>query len=86
MVKRQKCAKRPMFLPIGAVARQLGFTEVTNFTKFFIRRVKMTPGAFRRSTGTLIGPPANITDGPGESLPTSCEVTGIQFAAEGRRP
>ncbi|MEW2402043.1 AraC family transcriptional regulator [Streptomyces sp. NPDC046862] len=35
-------------LPIGAVARQLGFTEVTNFTKFFIRRVNMTPGAFRR--------------------------------------
>jgi AraC-like DNA-binding protein len=73
-------------LPIGAVARQLGFTEVTNFTKFFIRRVKMTPGAFRRSTGTLIGPPANVTDGPGESLPTSCELTGIQFAAESCRP
>lgn len=35
-------------LPIGAIARQLGFTEVTNFTKFFIRRVSMTPGAFRR--------------------------------------
>jgi AraC-like DNA-binding protein len=35
-------------LPIGAIARQLGFSEVTNFTKFFIRRVNMTPGAFRR--------------------------------------
>ncbi|WP_369167399.1 AraC family transcriptional regulator [Streptomyces sp. R28] len=39
-------------LPIAAVARQLGFTEVTNFTKFFIRRVNMTPGAFRRSHNT----------------------------------
>ncbi|MFF7558602.1 AraC family transcriptional regulator [Streptomyces pseudovenezuelae] len=38
-------------LPVGAVARQLGFTEVTNFTKFFIRRVNMTPGAFRRVHG-----------------------------------
>lgn len=35
-------------LSIGAIARQLGFTEVTNFTKFFIRRTNTTPGAFRR--------------------------------------
>ncbi|WP_241826778.1 helix-turn-helix domain-containing protein [Streptomyces graminilatus] len=35
-------------LPLGAIARQLGFTEVTNFGKFFARRVNMTPGAFRR--------------------------------------
>ncbi|MFD4596524.1 AraC family transcriptional regulator [Streptomyces sp. NPDC058464] len=35
-------------LPISAIARQLGFSEVTNFGKFFTRRVDMTPGAFRR--------------------------------------
>ncbi|MEU6228184.1 helix-turn-helix transcriptional regulator [Streptomyces sp. NPDC047042] len=35
-------------LPVGTIARQLGFTEVTNFGKFFARRVNMTPGAFRR--------------------------------------
>ncbi|MGW3647115.1 AraC family transcriptional regulator [Streptomyces sp. NPDC000878] len=35
-------------LSVGSIARQLGFTEVTNFGKFFIRRVNMTPGAFRR--------------------------------------
>lgn len=35
-------------LPVSAIARQLGFTEVTNFGKFFARRVNMTPGAFRR--------------------------------------
>lgn len=35
-------------LPIGAIARRLGFSEVTNFGKFFTRRVNMTPGAFRR--------------------------------------
>ncbi|WP_329213744.1 AraC family transcriptional regulator [Streptomyces sp. NBC_01485] len=35
-------------LPISAIARQLGFSEVTNFGKFFARRVHMTPGAFRR--------------------------------------
>lgn len=35
-------------LPISAIARQLGFSEVTNFGKFFTRRVDMTPGSFRR--------------------------------------
>ncbi|WP_239148770.1 helix-turn-helix transcriptional regulator [Streptomyces sp. SID12501] len=35
-------------LPVGTIARQLGFTEVTNFGKFFVRRVNMTPGTFRR--------------------------------------
>jgi AraC-like DNA-binding protein len=35
-------------LPIGAIARRLGFSEVTNFGKFFARRVNMPPGAFRR--------------------------------------
>ncbi|MFJ9565184.1 AraC family transcriptional regulator [Streptomyces fuscichromogenes] len=43
-------------LPIGVVARQLGFTEVTNFTKFFIRRVNMTPGSFRRTQGMNLQP------------------------------
>ncbi|MCX5063064.1 MULTISPECIES: helix-turn-helix transcriptional regulator [unclassified Streptomyces] len=37
-------------LPITAIARQLGFSEVTNFGKFFARRVSMTPGAFRRES------------------------------------
>ncbi|WP_239135114.1 helix-turn-helix transcriptional regulator [Streptomyces sp. SID12488] len=35
-------------LPVGTIARQLGFTEVTNFGKFFVRRVNVPPGAFRR--------------------------------------
>ncbi|MCF3129273.1 AraC family transcriptional regulator [Streptomyces olivochromogenes] len=35
-------------LPLSAIARQLGFSEVTNFGKFFTRRVNSTPGAFRR--------------------------------------
>ncbi|MFF4503133.1 AraC family transcriptional regulator [Streptomyces sp. NPDC001401] len=39
-------------LPITAIARQLGFSEVTNFGKFFARRVSMTPGAFRREAKT----------------------------------
>ncbi|WP_343243886.1 AraC family transcriptional regulator [Streptomyces sp. SID13726] len=34
-------------LTVSAVARQLGFSEVTNFGKFFARRVNTTPGAFR---------------------------------------
>jgi AraC-like DNA-binding protein len=36
-------------LPISAIARQLGFSEATNFGKFFTRRVNMSPGAFRQS-------------------------------------
>ncbi|KUO22607.1 helix-turn-helix domain-containing protein [Streptomyces dysideae] len=33
---------------IGAIAHHLGFTEVTNFSKFFMRRVNVPPGAFRQ--------------------------------------
>ncbi|NUV59448.1 helix-turn-helix domain-containing protein [Streptomyces sp. CAI-85] len=36
-------------LPISAIARHLGFTEVTNFGKFFVRRVHTTPGAYRHA-------------------------------------
>lgn len=56
-------------MPIGAVARQLGFTEVTNFNKFFMRRVNLTPGAFRRSYNAPIRPPEDFTDGLGTTLP-----------------
>ncbi|MET1072757.1 MAG: helix-turn-helix transcriptional regulator [Umezawaea sp.] len=34
-------------LPVAAIARRLGFTEPTNFGKFFTREVGDTPGAFR---------------------------------------
>ena len=40
-------------LPVSAIARRLGFSEVTNFGKFFIRRVNITPGAFRRESKHL---------------------------------
>ncbi len=40
-------------LPISAIARQLGFSEATNFSKFFMRRVHMTPGAFRSAEKAL---------------------------------
>ncbi|MEV4316083.1 AraC family transcriptional regulator [Actinocrispum sp. NPDC049592] len=35
--------------PIARIARQLGFTEPTNFGKFFARHTATTPGAFRDS-------------------------------------
>lgn len=34
-------------LPVAAVGRHLGFTEPTNFVKFFTRKTSCTPGAFR---------------------------------------
>lgn len=34
-------------LPVASVGRMLGFTEPTNFGKFFERTVGATPGAFR---------------------------------------
>ncbi|MCZ7420062.1 MULTISPECIES: AraC family transcriptional regulator [unclassified Micromonospora] len=33
--------------PIARIGRQLGFTEPTNFGRFFTREVGMSPGAFR---------------------------------------
>jgi AraC-like DNA-binding protein len=35
-------------LPASAVGRRLGFSEPTNFGKFFLRRTGITPAAFRR--------------------------------------
>lgn len=34
--------------PVSAIATRLGFTEATNFGKFFTRRTGSTPGDFRR--------------------------------------
>ncbi|WP_208630201.1 helix-turn-helix domain-containing protein [Amycolatopsis kentuckyensis] len=34
--------------PVAAIARRLGFSEPTNFGKFFTRRTGTTPGEFRR--------------------------------------
>ncbi|NNN34035.1 AraC family transcriptional regulator [Streptomyces sp. S3(2020)] len=34
-------------LPVAAVSHRLGFTEPTNFSKFFTRAAGRTPGAFR---------------------------------------
>jgi AraC-like DNA-binding protein len=34
-------------LPVAAIGRSLGFSEPTNFGKFFAREVGETPGAFR---------------------------------------
>ena len=34
-------------LPVAAIGRSLGFTEATNFGKFFAREVGETPGGFR---------------------------------------
>ena len=36
--------------PVARISRQLGFSEVTNFGKFFARRAGATPAAFRRMT------------------------------------
>ena len=36
-------------LPVAAIGRALGFTEATNFGKFFARETGRTPGEFRRA-------------------------------------
>lgn len=75
-------------LPIGAIARRLGFSEVTNFGKFFTRRVNMTPGpsggrhgqprrGSRADDGHAVGRSA------GERDPVICPSCG---AACARRP
>jgi AraC-like DNA-binding protein len=40
--------------PVAAVGRQLGFTEPTNFGRFFVRETGMTPGEFRGSLGSPV--------------------------------
>ncbi|SOB88660.1 helix-turn-helix domain-containing protein [Streptomyces sp. 1331.2] len=36
-------------LPVAAIGRTLGFSEPTNFGKFFLRETGLTPGDFRRA-------------------------------------
>ncbi len=40
--------------PVAGVGRQLGFTEPTNFGRFFVRETGLTPGEFRASLGTTV--------------------------------
>ncbi|MER5493458.1 AraC family transcriptional regulator [Streptomyces sp. NPDC002490] len=35
--------------PVSGIARQLGFSEATNFGTYFVRHTGTTPGAFRRA-------------------------------------
>jgi AraC-like DNA-binding protein len=42
-------------LPASTVGRRLGFSEPTNFGKFFVRRTGLTPAAFRRALTTPAG-------------------------------
>ncbi|HEX6344137.1 AraC family transcriptional regulator [Umezawaea sp.] len=43
-------------LPVAAVGHRLGFTEPTNFGKFFTRETGTTPGAFRAAERTWTRP------------------------------
>lgn len=38
---------------IGGIAHRLGFTDPSYFTRFFKRETGLTPGAYRRRTGTF---------------------------------
>ncbi|MER6077408.1 AraC family transcriptional regulator [Streptomyces sp. NPDC001833] len=43
--------------PVAVIARRLGFSEPTNFGKFFTRHTGTTPGAFRRTHHALPSSP-----------------------------
>ena len=40
-------------LPVAAIGRRLGFTDPTNFGKFFTRETATPPGAFRAQQGSI---------------------------------
>ena len=57
-------AKRRLALAddtVGAISRQLGFDEATNFAKFFHRQTATTPIAFR---ATVRKPDAKLSPAP----------------------
>ena len=39
----------PRYLPVATIARNLGFSEATNFGKHFARIAGSSPGEFRRT-------------------------------------
>ncbi|WP_033309587.1 AraC family transcriptional regulator [Streptomyces iakyrus] len=43
--------------PVATIARRLGFSEPTNFGKFFTRHTGTTPGDFRRTQQAIAAPP-----------------------------
>ncbi len=49
--------------PIAGIGRQLGFSEPTNFGRFFIREIGVSPGAFRAAR-ELPGPPPVVRPRP----------------------
>src|SRR5262249_60848080 len=49
--------------PVAAVGRRLGFTEPTNFGRFFVRETGLTPGEFRACL--VSGPLSGLVSGPG---------------------
>jgi AraC-like DNA-binding protein len=40
--------------PVAGVGRRLGFTEPTNFGRFFVRETGLTPGEFRAGLGATV--------------------------------
>ncbi|MDM4718230.1 helix-turn-helix transcriptional regulator [Micromonospora sp. WMMA1363] len=51
--------------PVAAIGRRLGFSEPTNFGRFFAREVGMSPGAFRAAREQPL--PGRPTDGPADA-------------------
>ncbi|GGY50924.1 helix-turn-helix domain-containing protein [Streptomyces djakartensis] len=43
--------------PVATIARRLGFSEPTNFGKFFTRHTGASPGDFRRAQQAIAAPP-----------------------------
>jgi AraC-like DNA-binding protein len=66
--------------PVAAVGRRLGFTEPTNFGRFFVRETGLTPGEFRAGLGA--GPTTGVRPGPG-GVPGVGPGTGRGFAGRG---
>ncbi|RIV39772.1 helix-turn-helix transcriptional regulator [Micromonospora radicis] len=56
--------------PIARIGRQLGFTEPTNFGRFFTREIGVSPGAFRAARDRRVPAPV-VRPRPPVDIPTT---------------
>jgi AraC-like DNA-binding protein len=63
-------------LPVAEVGARLGFTEATNFGRFFARTVGSSPGAFRAASRRAAAAEADTTNAPAQPLVAALAKAG----------
>ena len=64
-------------LPVAEIGQRLGFTEPTNFGRFFARTVGSSPGQFRADSRQAAADQASATTPPAQPLIAALAKAGL---------